>query len=256
MMTTIAPTTGEYWPKRCGGAVFRGPGTTSGKARAWLLAALPLFVPLAAQRVLAEETPKTLRLCADPANLPFSSADPKTPGLYVEIGEAIGRAMGRPVAPVWNLTYFGKRAIRTTLLAGKCDASHRLTAGQGLHGAEKSSSPSLSSTWCQAVAPASHWKRHWECAFSLAAASSPTRRQSRWKRLGLSHAADRPDDPGRQLPCVPLPMRTPTPTTGEMTMIWTRPRFASAWSSTDTCLASSDRIKAAPRSALPSRLDV
>ena len=31
--------------------------------------------------------------------------------------------MGRPVAPVWNLTYFGKRAIRTTLLAGKCDAS-------------------------------------------------------------------------------------------------------------------------------------
>ena len=39
---------------------------------------------------------------ADPANLPFSSADPKTPGLYVEIGEAIGRAMGRPVAPVWS----------------------------------------------------------------------------------------------------------------------------------------------------------
>ena len=72
---------------------------------------------------MAEETPKTLRLCADPANLPFSSADPKTPGLYVEIGEAIGRAMGRPVAPVWNLTYFGKRAVRTTLLAGKCDAS-------------------------------------------------------------------------------------------------------------------------------------
>ena len=72
---------------------------------------------------MAEEAPKPLRLCADPANLPFSSADPKTPGLYVEIGEAIGRAMGRPVAPVWNLTYFGKRAVRTTLLAGKCDAS-------------------------------------------------------------------------------------------------------------------------------------
>ena len=82
-----------------------------------------LAVPLAGKRVMAEESPKTLRLCADPANLPFSSADPKTPGLYVEIGEAIGRAMGRPVAPVWSLTYFGKRAVRTTLLAGKCDAS-------------------------------------------------------------------------------------------------------------------------------------
>ena len=123
MMTTIAPTSGEYWPKRCGSAVRRGSGPICRKARAWLLAALPLAVPLTAQRVLAEETPKTLRLCADPANLPFSSADPKTPGLYVEIGEAIGRAMGRPVAPVWSLTYFGKRAVRTTLLAGKCDAS-------------------------------------------------------------------------------------------------------------------------------------
>ena len=67
--------------------------------------------------------PKPLRLCADPANLPFSSADSKTPGLYLEIGEAIGRAIGRAVTPVWNLTYFGKRAVRTTLLAGKCDAS-------------------------------------------------------------------------------------------------------------------------------------
>ena len=55
--------------------------------------------------------------------MPFSNADPKTPGLYVEIGQAIGRAIGRPVAPVWNLTYFGKHAVRTTLLAGKCDAS-------------------------------------------------------------------------------------------------------------------------------------
>ena len=34
-----------------------------------------------------------------------------------------GGRSGRPVAPVWNLTYFGKHAVRTTLLAGKCDAS-------------------------------------------------------------------------------------------------------------------------------------
>jgi ABC-type amino acid transport substrate-binding protein/mono/diheme cytochrome c family protein len=89
---------------------------------AWLPAALLFLTPLGGNGATAEEAPKPLRLCADPANLPFSNADSKTPGLYVEIGQAIGRAMGRPVAPVWNLTYFGKHAVRTTLLAGTCDA--------------------------------------------------------------------------------------------------------------------------------------
>jgi mono/diheme cytochrome c family protein len=35
----------------------------------------------------------------------------------------LGQAIGRAVTNVWNLTYFGKRALRTTLLAGRCDAS-------------------------------------------------------------------------------------------------------------------------------------
>lgn len=69
-----------------------------------------------------------LRLCADPDNLPFSSNRAETPGIYVEVGEAIGRAIGRPVDVVWNLTYFGKRAVRTTLLSKKCDASIGLPA--------------------------------------------------------------------------------------------------------------------------------
>jgi ABC-type amino acid transport substrate-binding protein/cytochrome c5 len=64
-----------------------------------------------------------LRLCADPANLPFSSSHPETPGLYVEIAQALGQALARPVTPVWSLTYFGKRTLRTTLLAGQCDAA-------------------------------------------------------------------------------------------------------------------------------------
>ena len=70
----------------------------------------------------APAAPDALRLCADPANLPFSSDDPARPGVYVEIGDAIGKALGRPVARVWYRTYFGKRAVRVTVLAKQCDA--------------------------------------------------------------------------------------------------------------------------------------
>jgi ABC-type amino acid transport substrate-binding protein/cytochrome c5 len=67
-------------------------------------------------------TNQDLRLCADPGNLPFSSNDPANPGLYLEIGDAIGKALGRPVSHVWYRTYFGKRAVRVTMLAKQCDA--------------------------------------------------------------------------------------------------------------------------------------
>ena len=70
----------------------------------------------------APAAPGALRLCADPANLPFSSDDPAKPGIYNEIGEAIGRALGRPVTHVWYRTYFGARAVRVTMLAKQCDA--------------------------------------------------------------------------------------------------------------------------------------
>ncbi|HEY0183225.1 MAG TPA: transporter substrate-binding domain-containing protein, partial [Rhodopila sp.] len=62
-----------------------------------------------------------LRLCADPDNLPFSSADPATPGFYVELGGAIAGALGRPFQPVWAPTYYTKRQIRQKMLAGQCD---------------------------------------------------------------------------------------------------------------------------------------
>ena len=74
---------------------------------------------------LAQDTPSApgaLRLCADPDNLPFSSNDPANPGIYLEIGEAIGKALGRPVTHVWYRTYFGARAVRVTMLAKQCDA--------------------------------------------------------------------------------------------------------------------------------------
>src|SRR5882724_4879505 len=69
-----------------------------------------------------------LRLCADPANLPFSSNAPGTPGLYVEIGQAVADALGRPLETVWSQSIFGKRNLRTTLLAGQCDLAVGLPA--------------------------------------------------------------------------------------------------------------------------------
>jgi len=74
-----------------------------------------------------------LRLCVDPANLPFSSNSPEAvargaPGLYVEIGQAVADALGRPMETVWSLSYFGKRNLRTTLLAGQCDLAVGLPA--------------------------------------------------------------------------------------------------------------------------------
>jgi len=68
------------------------------------------------------EDAKPLRLCADPTNLPFSSDDPKNPGLYLEIGQMVARTLGRPVTYSWYKSYFGKRTVRETLLSKQCDA--------------------------------------------------------------------------------------------------------------------------------------
>jgi len=62
------------------------------------------------------------RLCADPTNLPFSSDNPAQPGLYVEIGQALARALGQPITFDWYKSYFGKRTVRATLLGKQCDA--------------------------------------------------------------------------------------------------------------------------------------
>lgn len=75
-----------------------------------------------------------LRMCADPDNLPFSTAaaaaagQAGTPGLYVEIGQAVAGALGRPMETVRSLSYFGKRNLRTTLLADQCDFAVGLPA--------------------------------------------------------------------------------------------------------------------------------
>ena len=102
---------------------FRGLYAKSG-ARS-----LPGFLVVAALLALVEPTSaadtsdvKPLRLCADPTNLPYSSDDASKPGFYLEVGQAIGKALGRPVAYNWYKTYFGKRTVRVTLLGRQCDA--------------------------------------------------------------------------------------------------------------------------------------
>jgi polar amino acid transport system substrate-binding protein len=93
--------------------------------KAFLVSALSVAGPCAsAPPTLAQDAPAApgaLRLCADPDNLPFSSRDPANPGVYNEIGDAIGRSLDRPVIHVWYRTYFGKRAVRVTMLAKQCD---------------------------------------------------------------------------------------------------------------------------------------
>jgi len=92
----------------------------------WLLASIlaplvALMLPVLAFSAGADEA-RPLRLCADPTNLPFSSDSPATPGIYLEIGQALAKALGRPVGNYWYKSYFGKRTVRVTLLGKQCDA--------------------------------------------------------------------------------------------------------------------------------------
>ncbi|HSW22220.1 MAG TPA: transporter substrate-binding domain-containing protein, partial [Burkholderiaceae bacterium] len=106
---------------------LRVHGVTTMKAFKTLALATALTAALSGAAAQAAVPP--LRLCADPANLPFSSAaDAAVPGLYVEIGRAVADALGRPMETVWSLSYFGKRNLRATLLAGQCDLAVGLPA--------------------------------------------------------------------------------------------------------------------------------
>lgn len=100
---------------------------------------LLLAAALASGTAAADGAVPPLRLCADPANLPFSTAAADAhargePGLYVEIGRAVAEALQRPLQTVWSHTYFEKRNLRTTLLADKCDLAVGLPLDQGFMG--------------------------------------------------------------------------------------------------------------------------
>ena len=83
-----------------------------------LLAGLSIAVSAGAAR--ADGAP--LRVCMDPDNAPFSSSKPSAGGFYYELGQRVAQVIGRPFEPVWTLSYFGKRSVRSTLLDKQCDA--------------------------------------------------------------------------------------------------------------------------------------
>lgn len=81
--------------------------------------ALAAALPGAAQ---AQATNPPLRACADPDNLPFSSAAEGPKGFYVELADKLAETLGRSGAQeVWFASSYGKRAVRSTLLARRCD---------------------------------------------------------------------------------------------------------------------------------------
>ncbi len=62
-----------------------------------------------------------LRVCLDPDTPPLSSATDERHGIYFEIGQRLAAALGRLFQVYWWPTDLGKRAIRLTLLADRCD---------------------------------------------------------------------------------------------------------------------------------------
>lgn len=62
-----------------------------------------------------------LRICADPDNLPFSAAAGTVRGLYVDLAEMVAARLGMRTEYAWWHTAYGQRAVRNTLLAGRCD---------------------------------------------------------------------------------------------------------------------------------------
>ncbi len=96
-----------------------------GKLKAWACAAALTAGALVAPAAGAEP----LRVCADPDNLPFSKETGPRQGMYVELAELVGKALGRPVEYTWWYTHMQRRALRNTILQDGCDAVFALPAG-------------------------------------------------------------------------------------------------------------------------------
>lgn len=93
------------------------------------LAAATAFL-LAGPAVAAEP----LRVCLDPDTPPLSTVQGDRHGIYHEVGERLAAALGRPFQVYWWPTDLGKRAIRLTLLADRCDVMLGVPHVKGLMG--------------------------------------------------------------------------------------------------------------------------
>jgi polar amino acid transport system substrate-binding protein len=96
-----------------------------------LRGSLLVVIALAASVAVAGPPAGTLRLCADPDNLPFSSASGSERGLYLDVGALVAANLGLTTDVVWWRTFYGARAVRNTLLADTCDAYVGLPAEAG-----------------------------------------------------------------------------------------------------------------------------
>ena len=96
-----------------------------------LFGVLLVAAALAASVSVAGPPAGTLRLCADPDNLPFSSATGPERGFYLDVGALLAARLGMTTDVVWWRTFYGARAVRNTLLADTCDAHVGLPADAG-----------------------------------------------------------------------------------------------------------------------------
>jgi len=95
------------------------------------LAAAAALAFLAARPGTATEP---LRVCLDPDTPPLSMVQGERHGIYYEVGERLAAALGRPFQVYWWPTDLGKRAIRLTLLADRCDVMLGVPNVKGLMG--------------------------------------------------------------------------------------------------------------------------
>ena len=82
-------------------------------------------------KTLAEiRTSKSVTVCADPDNLPFSSRDPGTPGYDVEVMRLIATELGAVAELKWVSTVSARRALGN-LTEGECDLFPGLPVSPG-----------------------------------------------------------------------------------------------------------------------------
>ena len=73
---------------------------------------------------------KSVTVCADPDNLPFSSREPGTPGYDVEVMRLLARELGAEAEFKWVSTVSGRRAL-ANLTDGECDLFPGLPVSPG-----------------------------------------------------------------------------------------------------------------------------
>ncbi len=85
-------------------------------------------------KTLAEiKTSKSITVCADPDNLPFSSRDPGAPGYDVEVMRLVAAELGAEAEFKWVSTVSARRAL-ANLTEGECDLFPGLPVSPGFGG--------------------------------------------------------------------------------------------------------------------------